>query len=400
MSKRKHFNVLIAGSGGIGKAVGLLLSEWADFDVTLYLGDRDTAIAEKAADWINVANNIKSAHPFILQADAPSSEMLDICEKADILLDCLPGSLAPAMGRLAKQYRMHYVNLTEYVAETAELQEIAKGADTAFVLQTGLAPGFVNVLACHLYQRFTQTHEVEKLEYMGMKVGALSEHATSPSFYGVTWSPIGVATEYLKPAIVVRDYKKQEMASLSEVLPIIIDGQLYEESYTSGGAADLPDAFNGIVRNLDYKTLRHPGHYQWVKDLINNSPSANSADWLQQQLLKQVPVLEDDKVIVYVTVRGYDENGFLQSMEKSYQVLPIQVGPHKLKAIQSTTAAPMAECARLLLLGDYSGLVLQSQMDTEKFLHGRFVGRIYNSGKPAAAATEPAFAGLSSSRIF
>src|SRR5690606_10023709 len=190
------------------------------------------------------------------------------------------------------------------------------------------------------------------------------------SYYGVTWSPIGVATEYLKPALVVRDYRKQEIASLSEVNPIIIDGKQYEESYTSGGAADLPDAFYGIVRNLDYKTLRHPGHYQWVKDLISNNPSSNTAGWLQEQLLKYVPVLEDDKVIVFVTVRGYDEKGYLQTMEKSFEVEPIEVGPYKLKAIQSTTAAPMAECARMLLLGNYQGLVLQSQIKPEKFMSG------------------------------
>lgn len=400
MSNRKHFNILIAGSGGIGRAVALLLTEWADFDVTVYFGDRDQASVQNATEWINAARIYKCAHPFILNAEAPSAEMLEICEKADILLDCLPGSLAPAMGRLAKQYQMHYVNLTEYVTETAALQEIAKNAETGFVLQTGLAPGFVNVLACELYKRFTQKHGIHKLEYMGMKVGALSDNASFPSYYAVTWSPIGVATEYLKPALVVRDYKKKEIASLSEVNPIIINGKLYEESYTSGGAADLPDAFDGIVRNLDYKTLRHPGHYQWVKDLINSNPSSDTTGWLQQQLLKFVPVLEEDKVIVFVTVRGYDEKGFLQTMEKSYEVAPIKVGTYKLKAIQSTTAAPMAECARMLLLGDYKGLILQSQLDADKFLNGRFVSRVYTDGKAAKSVSELSVANVSSSPIF
>ena len=35
---------------------------------------------------------------------------------------------------------MHYVNLTEYVKETKEIQEIAKDAETGFALQCGLAP--------------------------------------------------------------------------------------------------------------------------------------------------------------------------------------------------------------------------------------------------------------------
>jgi hypothetical protein len=36
----------------------------------------------------------------------------------DIILDCLPGSQAPRIAEFAKDYELHYANLTEYVAET------------------------------------------------------------------------------------------------------------------------------------------------------------------------------------------------------------------------------------------------------------------------------------------
>ena len=55
------------------------------------------------------------------------------------------------------------------------------------------------------------------------------------------------------------------MPALSGRERIIIDGDEFEDNFTSGGAADLPDAYSGRVRDLDYKTLRYPGHYQWVK---------------------------------------------------------------------------------------------------------------------------------------
>jgi hypothetical protein len=71
-------------------------------------------------------------------------------------------------------------------------------------------------------------------------------------------SPVGVATEYLKDTIVLRDYVKTTLPSLSERANIIIDGITYEEDLTSGGAADLPDALSGKVCSLDYKTLRYP----------------------------------------------------------------------------------------------------------------------------------------------
>ena len=72
--------------------------------------------------------------------------------EADAILDCLPGSQAPRMAQLARDHGCHYLNLTEYVAETNAVLEIAQGADTCFALQCGLAPGYINVLAHHLFQ--------------------------------------------------------------------------------------------------------------------------------------------------------------------------------------------------------------------------------------------------------
>ena len=84
---------------------------------------------------------------------------------------------------------------------------------------------------------------------MSMKVGALTKHAVSPHFYGFTWSPVGVATEYLKDCMAIRDGEKVLLPALSEVETIIIDDVTYEDNLTSGGAADLPEAFAGKIKN-------------------------------------------------------------------------------------------------------------------------------------------------------
>jgi hypothetical protein len=43
--------------------------------------------------------------------------MIAILRQGDIILD-LPGSQAPRIAEFAKDYELHYANLTEYVAET------------------------------------------------------------------------------------------------------------------------------------------------------------------------------------------------------------------------------------------------------------------------------------------
>ena len=267
------------------------------------------------------------------------------------------------MARLAKDFQLHYANLTEYVAETDAIKKLATDADTGFLLQTGLAPGYINVLGNHLFQVFCKKYNVEKADSIALKVGALTRHAVAPHFYGFTWSPVGVATEYQKEAEVIRDFKKTKLPSLSERARIIISGKTFEEDLTSGGAADLPHSLSGKLRSMDYKTLRFPGHYSWVEEqlkAIGKQPDA--IEKLQTQMQAMIPHIEEDQVILYASVEGVDTKGTRRRMEVSKKILPQKIGKHQLRAIQTTTAAPLLQSAMLLLQESPCGVILQSQI--------------------------------------
>ena len=251
----KHYNIIITGAGGIAQAAGLLLMEWSAVPPTIFIGNRTLSKAQKVARWIAEGTSKPcKVNAFHLPEEGLTEEMKEILGQGHILLDCLPGSLAPKIAQLAKDFHLHYANLTEYVAETTEIMALAKDATTGFVLQSGLAPGYINILANLLFQEFCSDFEVDKVDKLEFKVGALTDHAVAPHFYGFTWSPVGVATEYLKDTLVLRDYKKTRLPALSERASIVIDGIAYEEDLTSGGAADLPDALAGKEGSLDYKT--------------------------------------------------------------------------------------------------------------------------------------------------
>lgn len=370
--------IFIAGSGGIGEAAALLLREWSEFETEIYLGDVSEESLRKAKDFV-VRNSEKTSNvETVLMTGEANEAMRKAFETCDVLLDCSPGSQAPKMAQFAKDFKMHYANLTEYVAETDEITALAKDAETGFILQTGLAPGFINVLAMSLYQQFVEKYENEKVEKIGMKVGALTAHAHQPHFYGFTWSPIGVATEYVKNSRVLRNYKITNKPALSSRETIVIGARTYEADLTSGGAADLPDFFAGKARNLDYKTLRYVGHYDWVESLIRKLPKdENLPLTLQNVMLEAIPSVEDDLVLVHASVDGFDVKGRRRMIEKAFYVEPLKIGGEKLRAIQTTTAAPLLESAMLLLSGKYKGVVLQSQIAPEEFLKGNFVSRIY-----------------------
>ncbi len=380
---KKHFNIIIAGAGGIAEAVGLLLMEWSEVTPTLFIGDRTHSKAKKVANWIEEGTmkpgTIKDFH---LAETGLTDEMTAILRQGDIILDCLPGSQAPRIAQFAKDFNLHYANLTEYVSETEQIMTLAKDAKTGFILQTGLAPGYIDLLANGLFQEFCSDFKVDKVDKLEFKVGALTKHAVAPHYYGFTWSPVGVATEYLEDTIVLRNFIKTTLPSLSERKTIIIDGITYEEDLTSGGAADLPDALSRKVRSLDYKTLRHPGHYAWIQEQLSNlGNSDNSIIALQQKMEAAIPHIEDDQIVLYVAVEGKDSDGILRRREIAKCILPQKVGKHQLRAIQTTTAAPLAQAAQLLLENPHNGTILQSQIDPVAFLNGNYIVRVYGKMK-------------------
>lgn len=378
MAKRP--TIFIAGSGGIGRALSLLLRHEPSMAAATVLGDIRQESVDEALAFANVAvpTDAPEARGLLMPSEGTDAGLDAVLAEADAILDCLPGSQAPRMARLAKAHGCHYLNLTEYVAETNEVLGIAEGAETCFALQCGLAPGFINILGHDLFLRATQAWGVDKVDKLEMRVGALTRHATEPHHYGWTWSPVGVATEYVKDAIAVRDYETVTLPSLGERRTLRMHGLEYEEALTSGGAADLPEALAGRVRDLDYKTLRYPGHYAWVETLLADIPEgADRPAKLQEKMEAAIPHVEDDIVIVYASVEGKDKDGVLRADRAAFFCPSIDVAGRRLRAIQSTTAAGIAEVLRIALERGLTGPLLQSQVPTSEFLQGPFVRLAY-----------------------
>ena len=81
--------------------------------------------------------------------------------------------IAPA----AKRAGAHYFDLTEDVESTRIVRELAEGAESAFVPQCGLAPGFISIVAHNLTQHFDTLKDVH------MRVGALPEMPSNAMKY-------------------------------------------------------------------------------------------------------------------------------------------------------------------------------------------------------------------------
>lgn len=361
----KH-NILVVGAGKIGVTVATLLNSSNDYKV--FLGD-----VVPHHDLPKIKNNPIEFVTTNINKPAEIKKLIKK-EKIKAVISCLPFNLTILVAKIAHECGIHYFDPTEDVATTNAVSKLAKDSKSAFAPQCGLAPGFISIAANSLMQNLDEIYTVK------MRVGALTQSASNSLKYGFTWSIDGLVNEYIHPCVVIKDKHKKEMPALGELETIIIDDKEFEAFHTSGGVGSLADTYLGKVRNLDYKTIRFPGHCDKMKFLLNDLNLREEPELVKSILSKVIPHVEDDKVVVYVSVSG-KKNGRL--VEKTYTntLYPTNYHGHKFSAIQMTTAAGICTIVDLVIKEKkLKGLVKQEQVSLEQFLDNRF-GKYYALSK-------------------
>lgn len=360
------YNVMITGAGKIGSLIACLLADSGSYQIHLadieFNGSDVKRLLEQLPEIKTVSLDVK---------DEQSTQ--EYLEKHQIVavISSLPYFLNTHVAAAAKAAKAHYFDLTEDTSVTEAVKAIAEGADTAFVPQCGLAPGFISIAANSLMHEFEESHHVK------LRVGALPQRANNALHYSLTWSTDGVINEYGNPCFGIKRGKEVTMAPLEGLESIQIDGCEYEAFNTSGGLGSLAELYSGKVQTMNYKTIRYPGHCKKIKFLMNDLRLNEDRPTLKRILENAIPKTNQDIVIVYVTVEGI-KNGELT--EKSYvkKIYPEVIRGLKWSAIQVSTASGVCAVVDLVLgqSNEYSGLVLQENFELSRVLENRF-GKYY-----------------------
>ena len=351
---------IILGAGKIGAAIRRLLIDTGDYDLTVADADPDALTAFASDGTRTVALDVEDGAALRRALDGHH-----------LLINACPYFLSVPIARAARDTRVHYFDLTEDVATTAEIRAIADGADCAFMPQCGLAPGFVSIVAHALAAEF------DSLESVRLRVGALPQFPTNRLKYNLTWSTDGLINEYCNPCDVIHDGEPREVLALEGLEQFSLDGVTYEAFNTSGGVGSLCDTFAGRTRYLDYKTVRYPGHCELMKLLLEELQLANRRGLLKKVLENAVPITLQDVVLIFVTVSG-QRDGKLTQKTFSKKIYDTTLGGQRWSAIQLTTAAAVCAVADLHTNGrlPQSGHVRQEQVDLTDFLANR-IGQYY-----------------------
>lgn len=347
-------SILVLGLGKVGHLVALLLHE--------------TGFKVRAADLAPAGS-----FSFPVQALDVTNE-IDLSQALsdhDAVISCLPYHFNLGVARVAAQSAVHYFDLTEDVTTTREIIDISRTASVVMAPQCGLAPGFIAIVGASLARKFDRIRNIK------LRVGALPRHPTGLLGYAFNWSPEGVVNEYLNDCEVIEDGVRKWVSPLEWREKLVINGLQFEAFTTSGGLGTMCETYEGLVENLDYKSIRYPGHAAlmnfFLHELLMREDRANAG----RILVNAKPPVNDDVVYIHASVEGWI-NKKLSREEFVRSYTPVEIAGEMRRTIAWTTAASICavvEMVREGILPD-RGFIKQEEIALDAFL-ATHNGRLY-----------------------
>lgn len=321
---------------------------------------------------------------------SPSEEVFYPTEKLDLtnvknlhdaiggfngVLSALPYALNPLVAQVAHDNNLHYFDLTEDVHVTRKVLALAKTARCLMAPQCGLAPGFISIVASHLAEKFDTVRAIR------MRVGALPQNPTGLLGYAFNWSPEGVVNEYLNDCEVIEEGQHKWVSPMEWIETLHVNGREYEAFTTSGGLGTMCETFKGKVENLDYKTIRYPGHAQLMNFFFHELLMREHRVEAGKILTHAKPRVDDDMVVIHVSVEGMIGQN-LQRREFVRTYYPKKIDGQMRRAIAWTTTASVCSVMEMVRDGHLpqSGFLKQEEIALDAFLNTKS-GALYREEK-------------------
>ena len=335
-------SVAVLGAGIVGSAAAWDLARRGH---TVDLGDV-TAPDEVAAS--------VGARAIAVDASDPSSIAAFIGEY-ELVVSAVPYAFGMTVASAAVAGGTHYLDFggnPAVVARQLTLDEAARAAGVAVIPDCGLAPGMANVLAVGVVEMLGEG----PIDSVRLRVGALPAVPIGALGYQLAFNPAGLVNEYAEPCEVLVDGAYATVEPLTEIEDVEWDGWgPLEAFHTAGGSSSLPRMWEGRVADLNYKTLRFPGHGHVFRSVLemgmfDESPQPGTGvaprSVLLEALRANLPAGADDVVLVRVwaTATRHGEH-----RTAGYQVVDRHDG--RFSALARTTAFPATALADQILAG-------------------------------------------------
>lgn len=193
---------------------------------------------------------------------------LDVTNKAklqkainpfDLVICAVPGFLGFETLKSIIEAKKNVIDISFFPENSLELDAIAKQHKVTAIVDCGVAPGMGNIILGYYNEKL-------KLTDFECLVGGLPKIKKWPFCYKAPFSPIDVIEEYTRPARYVENGIMVTKEALSDCEFVEFEGVGTLESFNSDGLRSIIFTMPHI-KNMKEKTLRYPGHVEYVKVL-------------------------------------------------------------------------------------------------------------------------------------
>jgi lysine 6-dehydrogenase len=342
-------NVLVVGAGMMGRAIAFDLCRFSRFK-TITVAEKDAQTRTSASRFLKE----KNVDLVGLDAeDVPQVKKYFRC--VDIVISAVPYRYNYALAKLAVETGVHFIDLggnNDIVQKERKLSKQARQQEVTVIPDSGLAPGLVSVITHDI------VNHMDMVDSVNLRVGGLPRHPQPPLNYQIVFSPYGLINEYVEDAMVLdhgQILSKKSMTAIEQHEFPEPFGTM-EAFLTSGGCSTLPYTYKNIIKYLDYKTIRYPGHCEKIAALLDlglaeetkiriGGASITPRDVFASLLATHVPSTGEDVVLLKVLSKGCLKG---KPLKRDYLLIDYYDTQNHMTAMMRTTGYPVSITAQMI----------------------------------------------------
>lgn len=301
-------NIIVLGAGMVGSAMAIDLVK--NHRVTL------TDLSKSVLDKVKQKNKNLTAQ----QLDVTNrADLQSTIKQYDLVICAVPGFLGFDTLKTIIEAEMNVIDISFFPENSLDLDTLAKEKDITAIVDCGVAPGMDNIILGYYNEKL-------KLSDFECLVGGLPKEKKWPFCYKAPFSPIDVIEEYTRPARYVEHGKVVVREPLTDCDYVEFDTIGTLESFNSDGLRTLIHTMSHIP-NMKEKTLRYPGHVEYVRvlkesgffseDKIDvNGQRVSPLDFTSKILINEWKLgeTEEELTVMRISLRGENADGQIEEI--------------------------------------------------------------------------------------
>lgn len=292
-------NIYVLGAGMVGSAMAIDLAKKHHVTISDISSEVLSRVVEKEPSLKTEILDVKDTKDLALKI-----------KDADLVLSAVPGFLGfETLKKIILQGK-NTVDISFFPENALELNQLALENNVTAIVDCGVAPGMDNVILGY----YNETHDLDFFECL---VGGLPKVKKWPFCYKAPFSPVDVIEEYTRPARYIENGELIVRPPLTDCEFVEFDKVGTLESFNSDGLRSIIHTMPHI-KNMKEKTLRYPGHVEYVRVLkesgfFHDEPifenGQSALDVTSKILFKEWKLNENEEelTVMRVTIEGVNK---------------------------------------------------------------------------------------------